>query len=288
VQDIFAQRYDRDGSRTDANFKVNDNITPVWQYTPSVATNRSDYFVIVWRDGRHGGDGDIYAQCYDSTGAPIDSNFIVNDDNQGVAPFQFTPSVCMNDSGLIVIAWEDRRNTGAFPGIYAQRYTREGIPLGPNFRVNDNFGFITHKTPSVSSNNSGDFLVAWEDWRNGNPDIFAQRFAGDGSPVDTNFRVNDDLQVNSQKSPAVSIDEAGNFVIAWEDWRNGDPDIYMQQYSPDGSKIGNNIRVTINSNQEQLAPAVTLWNGRIYNAWTDNDNAFATPDIWANVLYWFR
>ena len=64
----------------------------------------------------------------------------------------------------------------------------------PDFQVNDNGGprGPDQVYPDVSSHISGNFVITWKDDRSGNDDIYAQRYANDGSTLGTNFRVNDD------------------------------------------------------------------------------------------------
>ncbi len=49
--------------------------------------------------------------------------------------------------------------------------------------------------------------------------------------IKDDFWVNDDTTGGWHHSVAVGMDSASNFVICWEDERNGYPDIYAQRYS---------------------------------------------------------
>ena len=65
----------------------------------------------------------------------------------------------------------------------------------PDFQVNENAGpnnSADQGSPSISSDASGNFVITWEDYRNGRPDIYGQRYSSDGSALGTNFKVNDD------------------------------------------------------------------------------------------------
>ena len=59
-----------------------------------------------------------------------------------------------------------------------------------DFQVNENAGpnGARQFSPAVAVNSSGNFVVAWADWRNGDGDIYAQRYAADGSPLGADFR----------------------------------------------------------------------------------------------------
>ena len=76
------------------------------------------------------------------------------------------------------------------------------------------------KAQHIAANSSGDFVITWVDNRNGNSDIYAQRYSSDGTAIGNNFRVNDDgTEVDYQYSPSVAIDNSGNFIITWYDYR---------------------------------------------------------------------
>jgi len=277
--DIYAQRYSSDGSALGTNFKVNDDLGNAEQGSPSISIDGNGNFVITWDDFRNG-DQDIYAQRYSSDGSALGTNFLVND--QG-SMWQVVPSISTESSGNFVITWEDWRNGDA--DIYAQRYASDGITLGSNFQVDDVQGFA--RGPSISTDSSGNFVITWTDFRNGNVDIYAQRYASDGSALGTNFRVDDDPGSEEQETSSISVDDGGNFVITWMDSRNGDyGDIYAQRYSSDGSALGTNFRVTNTSLEKQYDSDVKLWNNRIYNTWTDHRAGITKSDIWANVLDW--
>ena len=158
--------------------------------------------------------------------------------------------------------------------------------MGSNFKVNDDQGNTNQHSSSVSIDGNGNFTITWRESRNGNSDIYAQRFAIDGSADGGNFKVNDSQGDVDHFSLSISSDNDGNFVITWAERHDEDLDIYGQRYAAGGSAVDSNFRVTNISEKEQRKPAVALFNGRIYNAWTDNRAGGTVNDIWANVLVW--
>ncbi|MFZ5515210.1 MAG: T9SS type A sorting domain-containing protein [Candidatus Zhuqueibacterota bacterium] len=279
--DIYAQRYDSSGSAQGTNFKVNDDTGSSYQGAPSIAIDGSGNFVIAWEDDRNGYYTDIYAQRYNSSGSAQGTNFKVNDDTG--SSYQGAPSIAIDGSGNFVIAWKDYRN-GYYPDIYAQRYNSSGSAQGTNFKVNDDIESSDQSHPSIAIDGSGNFVIAWHDERNGDWDIYARRYNSSGSAQGTNFQVNDDTGSSDQWNPSIAIDGSGNFVIAWEDYRNGDWDIYAQRYNSSGTGIEGNFRATAAGGVYHLHPAVKLWDGKIYNTWMSEYGY--DWDIWANVLDW--
>jgi hypothetical protein len=278
--DIYAQRYSSDGSALSANFKVDENQGTEQAWWPHIAMDDSGTFVIVWQDGHIWTEfSDVYAQRYSTDGNVIGANFKVND-VPGTGWF-YHPSISTDGSGNFVITWTEGHHRDH--DIYAQRYLKDGSAEGTNFKVTDFQGSAYLSSTSVSTDGSGNFVITWGNREYGDSPVYAQRYSSDGSAIGTNFKVNEN---QSSGAPSISIDRSGKFVIAWQDERNGDSDIYAQRYSSDGSTFGTNFRVTNTSDGDQGDPDVALMNGRIYFSWTDNHADDTGADIWAKVLDW--
>ena len=241
--DIYARRYNSLGIPLGPSFKVNNDPGTTNQCYSSIAIDGSGNFVITWQDGRND-NYDIYAQRYNSSGTPLGSNYKVNDDVG--TDYQGLPSIAMDGSGNFVIAWEVE-HSGNIWNIYAQRYNSSGTPLGSNFKVNDGPVGAGQGSPAVAMGiSSGIFFITWHDWRNGNADIYAERYNANGIPQGSNFKVNNDVGTNYQYDPAIASDAIGNVVITWEDSRNYYTtwwDIYAQRYNANGIGLGGNVRV---------------------------------------------
>jgi hypothetical protein len=224
------------------DFQVNEKVgTPY--YSTAISVDNSGNFVITWTDGRNG-YSDIYAQRYSGDGIALGGNFKVNDDEGSVS--QFRSAISSDSNGNFVITWKDGRNEGV--NIYAQRYSGDGTVLGSNFIVNDSdTSAVTRPSrnppPSISSDNSGNFVITWTDDRNEDCDIYTQRYSSDGIALGSNIKVNDDEGNAKQEFPSISSDSSGNFVITWQDARNEGLNIYAQRYSSDGIAIGDNFKV---------------------------------------------
>lgn len=203
--------------------------------------------------------------------------------NENVAECdQYHPAIAVNGSGNFVVVWEDYRNGD--PDIYAQRYTSSGATQGANFRVNDDTGSSWQRYPAIAVDRGRNFVVVWEDHRNVYWDICAQRYSSSSAKEGANFRVNDDTGSPRQEFPAIAVDGGGNFVVVWEDGRNGNANIYAQLFDSMGQKIGSSYRVNNDTGtKDRLYPDVKLVNGHIYYAWQDNRIEGQGYDIFARV-----
>jgi hypothetical protein len=220
---VFGQRYSSSGLALGPEFLVNTYITG-HQYRPSIAADTSGNFVVVWTSSSQDGDGSgVFGQRYSSTGAPLGPEFRVN--TYTTSP-QTYGSVAADASGNFVAVWTSFSQDGDGSGIFGQRYSSSGAPLGPEFRVNT-YTTNAQDYPSVAADATGDFVVVWvslgEDgsYRG----VFGQRFAGTGAPVGPEFRVNT-YTTSGQSQATVAADASGNFVVVW------------RSYGQDGSAQG--------------------------------------------------
>jgi hypothetical protein len=281
--DIYYQRYNSSGVAQGSNVKVNDDTLTVYQWAPSISMDRSGNFVIAWEDFRNG-NYDIYCQKYNSLGVAQGVNVKVNDDT--LTAYQWAPSISMDKSGNFVIAWQDYRNVNS--DIYYQRYNSLGIAQGSNAKVNDDTVKVEQGSPSVSMNESGNFVIAWVDYRNGYSDIYYQRYNSLGVAQGSNVKVNDDTGGAKQWNPVISMDRSGNFVIIWKDYRYGkdNPDIIGQRYYSDGSTRGANYRIVADGpNWAEVAPQVIANASQIVFTWQDNRRSKGW-DIYAKIVTW--
>jgi hypothetical protein len=238
---IDAQRYSNDGSLLDNNFIVNDDYGTASQFDPVLDIDEKGNCVVVWADTRHG-NSDIYGQHLEKSGSLADGNFIINDDYiTGTYDYnkQSKPDVAVDKDGNYVVVWEDY-----IEKIYMQRFTSDGTPSGNNSKVY-NLSLARQKKPAIAMKPDGQFVVVWQEILPGSEDIYARFFGSDGQPGGDYFRVNEDILDSRQRLPAIAMNKKGDFVVVWEDERDGTDitEIYGQRFRIDGNPVGNNFKV---------------------------------------------
>ena len=200
------------------------------------------------------------------------SDFKVNDDFG--TTYQGYSNIATDLNGDFVVCWYDKRNGNN--DIYVQLFNRTGTRQGTNRRVNDDTSSSEQLKPSMMKDQSGKFVVVWQDYRaNGYPnnaDIMGERFLVDGTAQGANFKTNDDYGTETQGWQDIDCDDYGNFVVVWEDNRNGNYDIYAQRYHKSGTKLGVNVRVNDDAGTAyQHNPRVTVdGTGNFIVVWYDN------------------
>ena len=252
------------------DFLVNDDNGKESQFLPSVAMDAVENFVVVWYDYRND-NFDIYFQRYSNTGTAIGVNTKVNDDTLGAS--QEHPVIAMDPTGNFVIAWSDNRHENY--DIYFQKYTGIGGVLGTNTLVNDDVDSTKQWNPAISMDPAGNFVISWIDERNGNRDVYFQRYTSAGGALDANAKVNDDSGANMQTAHDIAMDPTGNYVITWQDFRNSTWDIYFQLYNSNGSASGVNTKVNDDPGSNfQMYPSISMDPaGDFVIVWQDYRNA---------------
>ena len=203
---IYGQFFNSSGDPVDSSFKVNDDPDAVNHLFPRVAMDSWGNFVVAWYDRRGGGQR-IFLQMYDSAAGKKGVNFPLQQDL--VNPVEQKFDLDVNNDGLFVVVWIESRSS---PGVYAQIYDSWGNPQGSNILVTDDTSSWP-EGPRVSVDNDTFFLATWTDYRDGNPNIYYQKFYQDGTPIDSNTLIH-----NPENSWQISSDNAVSLTYLYTVW----------------------------------------------------------------------
>ncbi len=225
--------------------------------------------IIIWEDTR---ESYIYAQRIDHMGNAmwdVDGIPVVIADNS-----RADPRAVSDGTGGAFIVWSDFRS-GLDDDIYVQHLDHDGN------RLMGSFGFVVCAAVSnqmkacIASDNLGGCYIAWEDNRGSSYDIYAQRFAPNG----TAYWAADGIPVctatDSQTYPAIANDGGDSAIISWADRRNGvDDNIYAQRLKIDGSIAwsADGIAVCVESSTQFLSAIEPDGQGNAYICWLDARN----------------
>jgi hypothetical protein len=117
---VLGQRYDKSGNPVDGEFRVN-AYTTYSQSSPSVASDPSGTFVVVWRsNGQDGSNYGVLGRRYGKSGNPLGREFGVN---TYTTNSQSSPAVASDPSGKFVVVWQSYVQDGSRFGVYGQRYS---------------------------------------------------------------------------------------------------------------------------------------------------------------------
>ncbi len=251
------------------------------QFLCDVAMDSTGRFVVAWEqsDPQAEGGVNLYARRFDSAGIPLGEPFRVPTESAGA---QYDCDLAMNREGDFVVAWKHDLGTSLdLEDLYVRAFRADGSAYGPAVRVDeprppDLFWLTGH--PSVSINDAGVFVVAWE----GKPSsqvqqIFARKFVLPCSPSATSlclsegrFRVHTDWWVRDERTRDGSSlpirDETGGFWFFAVD----NPEVIVKVLDGCGS------------NGHHWVYAAGLTDVEVHLSVTDTE----TGEIWARVNPW--
>jgi hypothetical protein len=181
-------------------------------------------------NGGNGGNGGASAGtggrlC--STGAPVELS--------EVAGTSVGPRAQWNGNGYGVV-WSDNRDGNS--EIYFARLDAAGRKVGNDVRVTNALG---ESAAPVLIWAVTEFGVVWHDQRDGNTEIYFVRLDPAGNKLGVEKRVTTDSA--RSEFPSLAPD-TGGFAVAWNDTRDGPFQIYVARLDGEGTKRGQDIRVS--------------------------------------------
>jgi hypothetical protein len=238
-----------------AEFIVNSYTTSV-QFRPSVSSDASGDFVVVWAsDGQDGSVYGVFGRRFNASGTPQGSEFRVN---SFTTSYQGRPAVASAPNGDFVVVWRSDGQDGPSSGIFGKRFNASGVPQSGEFRINS-YTTGDQVSPSVAADAAGNFVVVWV---SGGQDgsgygIFGQRFNAAAVALGAEFRVNS-YTTGAQNHAHVTSDEHGNFAVVWvSSGQDGSGDgVFGQRFDSAGLPQGGEFRVNSFTNYFQYAPAL--------------------------------
>jgi|KBSSwiStaDraftv2_1062776.scaffolds.fasta_scaffold89538_3 hypothetical protein len=277
---VMGQRYLASGAPVGPEFQVN-TYSVSYQRYPMVAVAPSGAFLVVWSPAggqAPPGPPDVVARFYDSSGVPQGPEFLVN---TYWTFSQTAGSVAADPAGNFVVVWTDSRYVSV--DVVGQRFSASGAPMGPEFRVNS-YDPGSQSGPAVATDPLGNFIVAWADEFSGSPPewgLSGRRFASNGAPLGAEFRVNTSTTVGNY-DPAIAVDAAGNFVVAWVIAPTpGTGDVFGQRFSSLGVPSGPEFRINTTTVGWQRHPSVASTpDGTFLITWDTGPNGLVPDDVY--------
>ncbi len=274
--DVYAQRVSSQGELLDG--PGNPDADPAVNFAVSRAANDQEYpalvyhseYLITWQDLRHG-NWDIFAQLVSGQGELLDTagnpgadptvNFPIS-----VAPdSQKRPALTYGQDGYSAV-WQDSRHYDFVEeDIYGQRLSNHGEFLGADFPLVTTPSSQT--SPAATFDGVQNYLVVWEDARNSaDADIYGQMVDITGSLQSINFSISS--VARDQYFPAAASDTRDEFLVVWQDSRQGNWDIYGQRVSNEGALSGSDFEIST-ATSGQCFPALA-YGSKYLIVWQDH------------------
>src|SRR3989339_159882 len=188
---------------------------------------------IVWVDNKNT-DLDLFLHFYEQNGNPASTLPVrVNTNAVGDGSAQSEPSIISDNDDNTYIFWTDERNGDK--DVYAAKISKSGNFLWSpdNKKINTDPGSANQYSPDTARDSSGYIYVVWTDERNGDKDIYAQKYDTDGNNLWTqDLRISLSFTSSNEYNPDVTINPNNNKPFAtWQSDKNGDLDIFISEFN---------------------------------------------------------
>lgn len=260
---IFFRRFDSKGVAIDASDTLVNTTTTLDQSNPVVAADTNGNFVVAWEGNGTGDTGGIFLQAFNSAGAPVGSEVLVNTTTAGT---QARAGIAMDynnasNAGNFVVSWYLCGNKPCTINgdVYIQRYTVDFTgavspsTAGSETQVNTTtISTISGYSPSVAMNNFGEILVTW---LGNTSEVLIQAYDNSGTAWGAITQVQSTtsgskISVVADKSAATV--EGGNFFMTYngqlgEDTNGGIFARMIPRCNASGCNIANSIELLVNT-----------------------------------------
>ncbi len=222
-----------------------------------------------------------YTIAYDLQSAPA-YQYTINDElyrdrmaGTALTGSHFDPRVAAAPNGNVVVTWQDDRDGNGVGQIYARGFDKDGNPTFSEKVVNT-VADGQQRNPDVAMDDQGNFVVVWEDDQDGNGSyqVLGRGFNANGTQRFADRAINS-VSGGQQFQPAIGMDAAGNFVVAWEDDQDGNNSfqILARGFTPTGAQRIGDFTVNSVAAGQQLNPAIALdASGDFVIAWEDDQD----------------
>lgn len=190
-------------------------------------------FVVAWQDWRDGSTWDLYAARIAPDGAVLDPDGLP----VAVGPADQAGPALGFDGTRAIVVWSDdvAGSWGAESDLYATRLDGAGGALDvPPVRLTS---AANRQDAPAAAWSGAAWLVVWEDFRAGaeTRDVYGARVGPAGAMLDPDA-IPIATAAGAQASPVVAWDGL-EWVVAWEDGRDGLLDVHVTRVAADGAVL---------------------------------------------------
>ena len=207
-----------------------ENGTPVCvtagdQLSPEIASDSRGETVIAWRGGgvvvqRINAFGDL---LWDADGVVLCHGNTKQH------------TLLADQAGGTTVTWSYRR--GPSFEVYLQRLTRFGRPLFGGRGLDICTADGDKESPSIAQAGNDEYIVAWQDARGIDTDIYAQKVSSGGVLLWDEAGLPVSAEAGTQEAPVTLADGEGGVIVVWIDSRGAGKDIYAQRIDGDGTPL---------------------------------------------------
>lgn len=266
---------------TGPEFSLSSNNTGVQSET-QVARLPDGRFVVVWSGPGPADSDGVWMRQFNADLTPVAGQIRLNANGAKADP-QTQPTVAVNNSGRIVVAWRSNNQDAALTdGVYFRAMNWDGTSDTGELAANTNTS-NDQFDPVVEIDSAGNVIVVWTDSSlDGHVEgLFARRFNSAGTAIDAN-----EWQVATesdwkQTDASIAMHSSGQFVIAWTDSQldGHQRGIFAKRYDATATPLDApgtpgvpDFQVNVTTFKSQHTPSVAMDDsGNFVVIWTSQD-----------------
>jgi len=284
--DIYAQKIDEQGNLLWQVGGVSVCSLVGMQISINMEPDNEGGVFIIWVDSRHPSK-DLFGQHLSASGNALwTQNGIPIADGLGD---EIQNTMLPDGQGGFIIAYT--HSYASNDDLYAKHFDSNGTMTWPNPVVISNANG-NQSDIRMAALTDGDFVVTWQDKRNTDPDIYAQKINLAGDLLWGDYLVvysDQDGLARPQLSPRIVKTSDNCAIIVWEDFSldTQNADLFAQKISTTGTKLWSEEGVALCTAEfAQYGPRMAPDdNGGCYVVWDDLRNGNApNDDIYAQHL----
>jgi Ca2+-binding RTX toxin-like protein len=123
---LYTRRFDSSGTPQGGATPVAANVFSPFLNGPAATGLPDGGYVVTWESLLGAGASNIHGQRFDSTGAPVGGEFLVN---STATSAQTSPDVTTLPGGGVMFTWASDSQDGSGTGVYAREFDASGAPL---------------------------------------------------------------------------------------------------------------------------------------------------------------
>jgi len=254
--EIFYKKSTNGGTNWTANQPLTSN-SGVSEF-PSIAVDSAGRLYVVWHDNASG-NYEIYYKKSANNGDTWSSAQRLTW-TLGVSHYA---AVAIDSADRVHVFWDD-----STPGNY-EIYYKKSANGGTTWTANKRLTWTSGESirPDAAVDSAGRLHVVWQDSTTGNREIYHKRSADGGTTWSANLRLT--YMANDSIRPAIAADASTGLHVVWQDYANGNPEVYYKTSTNGGANWSANLRLTYTSGNTTEPDVAADAGGHVYAVWDD-------------------
>ncbi len=268
TQNVFCQLFTPTYDNLGGNFQVNSTIAGAQFWAPQVVAGADSGFAVTW-DQITGVGSNISARTFTTGGVPK-SGVVSLVDPAAASADQFQTALAhLPDVGYVASFIDTRDGSQR---VFAQGIGFSGAKRGANFLISDNSDYTAWDVASTTSS-IGEVVITWASYSS-RAEILGALLDDQGARNGPNVTISDPAIFFDRFDPHPTYRPNDSMLVVFTDLRSKERDIYIQQLSEHGNRVGGNLLVSSDGTgaQQRDTEIAAYGTGRFAAVWTDERN----------------